>query len=562
MKRIASAASMACALLYFPIANATDFDLVSLRGDGTPPSVYSDGSEQPAITPDGRYVVFVGSSPDLVTPGATGLQVYLRDRLLNTTEIVSVSNAGVSGNSSSSLPSISDDGCRVVFNSYSSNLVAGDANGLPDVFLRNRCTSPATTTLVSQTAGGVAGNAASSEGRISGNGSRVVFVSNATNLAAVTGAGNSCLYRRDLNAGTTTAIATASGNCIAAGVPDISADATRVVFWAYLQPGTSNLVNGVWQIYLYDFAAGGTQPVIVSTDINGTPQSQGSEGASTVSAPAISADGGYIAFAARSAGLVATPGGADYQVYAKELSSGFVARVSVDAGGNPGNAGSSGSGQGYRPGLSRFAKTVTFLTSATNLAAETGGFYPNVVAHNPYTGRTIGFTSDKTLNGTPAITAGGELIVANSLYALDTAYASRGMFVFPGMVSRLGNISTRGKVLTGSDVMIGGFIVQGTDPQTVVIVATGPSLAAYGIANPLANPTMTLVRSSDQSVIAINDDWGSASNAPDIIAAGFAPAHPLESAIMITLEPGAYTAIVSGVGGGTGVGLIAAYKIQ
>jgi hypothetical protein len=124
------------------------------------------------------------------------------------------------------------------------------------------------------------------------------------------------------------------------------------------------------------------------------------------------------------------------------------------------------------------------------------------------------------------------------------------------------NISTRGQVLTGSDVMIGGFIIQGSGPRTVAITATGPSLASFGIANPLANPTLTLVRSSDQSVIATNDDWGSAPNAAQIQASGFAPSNALESAILVTLPPGAYTAIVSGAGGGTGVGIVAVYVVE
>jgi hypothetical protein len=123
----------------------------------------------------------------------------------------------------------------------------------------------------------------------------------------------------------------------------------------------------------------------------------------------------------------------------------------------------------------------------------------------------------------------------------------------------LTNISTRGQVLTGNDVMIGGFVIQGSGPQTVAVIAYGPSLAANGITNPLANPTMTLVRSSDQAVIATNDNWGSAPNAAQIQAAGLAPSNPLESAILMTLSPGAYTVIVSGAGGGTGVGIIAVY---
>jgi hypothetical protein len=123
------------------------------------------------------------------------------------------------------------------------------------------------------------------------------------------------------------------------------------------------------------------------------------------------------------------------------------------------------------------------------------------------------------------------------------------------------NLSTRGIVRTGTDVMIGGFVIQGTQAQTVAVVGTGPSLAAYGIANPLANPTLTLVRSSDQAVIATNDNWGSAANASQIQASGFAPPNSLEPAILVTLQPGAYTAILSGAGGGTGTGIVAVYAV-
>jgi len=123
------------------------------------------------------------------------------------------------------------------------------------------------------------------------------------------------------------------------------------------------------------------------------------------------------------------------------------------------------------------------------------------------------------------------------------------------------NISTRGKVLTGFDVMIGGFVVSGDGPQTLVVRAIGPSLTNYGVAGALANPQLQLVRSSDQTVVASNDDWGSASNAATLQASGFAPSDIYESAIYITLDPGAYTAIVSGVNNGTGVGLVEVYKV-
>ena len=116
------------------------------------------------------------------------------------------------------------------------------------------------------------------------------------------------------------------------------------------------------------------------------------------------------------------------------------------------------------------------------------------------------------------------------------------------------NIATRGQVLTGNDVMIAGFIIQGSQPQTVVVRARGPSLAAAGVVGPLANPRLQLF--SGQTEIGNNDDWQTAGNAATLQAMGFAPADNLESAILVTLNPGAYTAIVTGVGGTTGVAIV------
>src|SRR5204863_222280 len=130
------------------------------------------------------------------------------------------------------------------------------------------------------------------------------------------------------------------------------------------------------------------------------------------------------------------------------------------------------------------------------------------------------------------------------------ASTSAGSSSAPGTLT---NISTRGSVQGSSAPMIAGFVISGSAPKTVVITAKGPSLIPYGIANALPNPTLTLVRSSDQATLATNDNWGSAANAAQIQASGFAPSNPLESAILVTLNPGAYTAVVSGMSGGNGV---------
>src|SRR3990172_8835484 len=137
--------------------------------------------------------------------------------------------------------------------------------------------------------------------------------------------------------------------------------------------------------------------------------------------------------------------------------------------------------------------------------------------------------------------------------------------------SRLINISTRGPVMTGDNVMIGGFVIGGYIPKAILVRAHGPTLADFGVTGPMANPYLELY--SGQTLIAFNDNWqtpitqcdapATACGTPqDIQNTGLAPCTvattgcTLDSAMLIPLPPGAYTAILRGVGGGTGVGLI------
>jgi len=130
------------------------------------------------------------------------------------------------------------------------------------------------------------------------------------------------------------------------------------------------------------------------------------------------------------------------------------------------------------------------------------------------------------------------------------------------VASKLANISTRGLVGTGDNVLIGGFVVQGPDSENLVVRAIGPSLSnpPFNIANALQNPTLSLF-DVNGTQIASNDDWRSTQQTA-IITTGLQPSNNLESAILITLIPGSYTAIVSGVGGTTGVGLVEIYGLN
>ena len=122
--------------------------------------------------------------------------------------------------------------------------------------------------------------------------------------------------------------------------------------------------------------------------------------------------------------------------------------------------------------------------------------------------------------------------------------------------AQLGNISTRLNVGTGDNVLIGGFIITGSEPKRVIVRAIGPSLA---IADALADPTLQLL--DNTGVIAESDNWRATGNEQEVAATGIPPSHDNESAIVRSLPPGAYTAIVRGVSDTTGVALVEAYDL-
>jgi len=123
--------------------------------------------------------------------------------------------------------------------------------------------------------------------------------------------------------------------------------------------------------------------------------------------------------------------------------------------------------------------------------------------------------------------------------------------------SKLANISTRASVQGGDSVLIGGLIVVGQSPMNAIIRAIGPSLPVPGA---MADPTLEL-RDGSGNLVASNDNWRSTQQAA-IQATGVAPARDEESAILATLSPGSYTAIVRGANGSTGVAVVEVYQLN
>lgn len=124
---------------------------------------------------------------------------------------------------------------------------------------------------------------------------------------------------------------------------------------------------------------------------------------------------------------------------------------------------------------------------------------------------------------------------------------------------QLSAVGTRGFVGTADHVLISGVIISGSVPLRVLVRALGPSLTDAGLRGALADPTVELFNSNGQLILS-NDNWKDTQQS-EIEATGLAPTDDLESAAVVTLSPGAYTSIVAGVDGGTGLGFLQWYSL-
>ena len=129
-----------------------------------------------------------------------------------------------------------------------------------------------------------------------------------------------------------------------------------------------------------------------------------------------------------------------------------------------------------------------------------------------------------------------------------------------GVDSKLANLSTRAFVGTSDNIVIAGFVIGGGGGDTGIVVrGIGPSLTAAGVPNALADPTLEL-RDENGMLRAENNNWqDNPGQAAELTAAGLAPTNQLESGIALVLPPGAYTALLAGLNGGTGIGLVEVY---
>ena len=322
-------------------------------------------SAKPDLTPDGRFVAFTSNASTLVVPDINPLcDVYVHDRRTASTERVSLSSAGAQSIGTTFRASISDDGRYVSFVSDASNLVPGDTNGVYDVFVRDRLT--ATTERVSTDSKGNQSNGVSLVAFISGDGRYVAFESDATNLVAGDTNNVRDVFVKDRTTGTTTRVSVATGGTQVDGrseQPSLSADGRFVAF----QSDATNLVagdtNSAMDVFVHDRASGVTAMISVAS------AGAQADGASRI--PSLSADGRWVAFESVATNLVVLDTNAAADVFLHDRATGTTQRVSLGAAGGQGNLDS----LTPFPAISSDARHVTFVSHASNLVAgDSNGF--------------------------------------------------------------------------------------------------------------------------------------------------------------------------------------------
>lgn len=211
-----------------------------------------DSSNEGRISDDGRYVVFSSEASTIVAGDGNGAEdVFVRDRVARATQRVSVGPGGIESDGASDTPAITPDGATVTFDSFASNLVSGDANGVSDVFAREL--APGATERVSLDSGGGEANAAAISPDISADGRFVAFRSGADNLVAGDTNGSVDNFRHDRTTNRTVRVSVATDGTQADGdsfFQTISGDGTRIAF----RSAATNLVagdtNGVQDVFL------------------------------------------------------------------------------------------------------------------------------------------------------------------------------------------------------------------------------------------------------------------------------------------------------------------------
>jgi Tol biopolymer transport system component len=342
---------------------------VSVASDGT---LANGDSYEPVISADGRFVAFTSDATNLVGNDTNkSSDIFLRDLVTGTTTMASIGSDGEQGNSGSSGPAISADGRYVVFESYASNLVAGDTNQQTDVFLRDL--QAGTTERISVSAAGVEALGESIGGAVSDDGRFVAYSSTAGNLVSPVLTNSAWhIFVRDRMTGTVTCASVST-----AGTPgdrdslaaSMSADGRYVAFESLATNLVNSDTNGRADIFVRDLVGGTSRRV--SVDASGNE----ANGASTH--PSLSADGRFIAFVSSASNLAANDTNGVPDVFVCDQQLNVLVRVSI------GSSGAQADAESFWAMISRDGRFVAFPSNATMLVPGDTNAASDVFMHGP-----------------------------------------------------------------------------------------------------------------------------------------------------------------------------------
>ena len=349
---------------------------VSVDSNGNQGNSYSLGA---ALSADGRFVVFSSYANNLVAGDTNNsYDTFVHDRVTGQTTRISVDSNGIQGNDYSSGPvSVSSDGRYIPFTSSASNLVAGDTNGVRDVFVYDRQTG--ITERVSVDSSGIQGNGFSRSPSISSDGRFVTFISYADNLVAGDTNGVVDAFLHDRVTGQTTLVSINSNGVQGDADTDwsmISSNSRYIVIESFSRNLVAGDINGLTDIFVHDRLSG--QTTLVSVDSNGIQGNGYSFG------PLISPEGRYVTFHSEANNLVTGDTNGEWDVFMHDRVTEETIRISVDSNGLQGNGDSSSFAS-----ISFNGNYVAFSSEASNLVMEDTNGASDIFVHEPYWSQAV-----------------------------------------------------------------------------------------------------------------------------------------------------------------------------
>ena len=385
---------------------------LSRRSQGPLGQGFNNASDFAALSADGTWLVFQTEASNSFLSDSNGwVDIWRQNRADGTLQRVSLTGAGTAPDGASFGAAISADGRHIAFTSIAANMQPEDMNGMADIFRRDMETGALL--LISINSDGRAGNNVSFGATITGDGSKLAFLSAASDLVTTDTNNAIDVFLRDLSANSMRLVSTAAdggqGNAGALNRPALSADGRFVAFDSLASNLLADDSNGRDDVFLKDMLTGAVTRA--STAADGTQQNGGFQGTLR---PVISADGRYVAFASSASNLVAGDTNGAIDVFRRDMLTGAIERVSITAGGVQGQRDS------LDASISADGRFIAFTSLAPDFAADDRPASADIFLKDMQTGALM--LLSRNLSGVPGL--GESVNAAISADGLRIAFAS------------------------------------------------------------------------------------------------------------------------------------------